>query len=610
MSVLESSSATKRDARQYLQTFGKGKPKAPSSPKTAASLEGQRPANAYVLEHGTQAVSDSPKFIQGTPVVDVAALEAIPHVAIIKFREPQSVDDLTLKGVAKTLAQLRALGLPSVVVVDCELDPHKQPNWRALIDEQANRIASAIDAYGEPWTRIVDTALSTNPQETLNGSLYTPSALIVGNGKLLLNSLRAGSAVVIPSYASSAETQQMKFADTNEVVLSLTRYLSGLQFSPQTNRHDAPSEAIVQPSKKAHIDRVIVLDPLGGIPAKHRSNNAHVFLNLEDEFVEAKADLDTMAFNSDPNTANFVKQKYTENLELAKKTLAILPSTSSALMTTPIEAANLASRVDDGFDGRITGFVGTVGTRRTHNPLIHNLLTDRPAHSSSLPLGRIKPIARGSDVAGPTMSTTTLAKRGMPVTIFPDPRKTPWVPPAPGQPRLKLTDRCIDLPRLVHLIDDSFNRKLDVQHYLDRVNGNLAGIIIAGEYEGGAILTWEKPPELDEETAYRTGRLVPYLDKFAVLKKSQGAGGVADIVFNAMVHDCFPGGVCWRSRKNNPVNKWYFERSRGTWKLGETDWAMFWTTPNVTIGDERIRDYEQVCRNIAPSWADKKHIVD
>lgn len=540
----------------------------------------------------------------------MAALEAIPHVAIIKFREPQSADDATLKGVAKTLAQLRALGLPSVVVVDCEIDPDKQPKWRALIDEQANRIASAIDAYGEPWTRIVDTALSTNPQEARIDSPYTPNAVMVGNGKLLLNALRAGSAVVIPSYVSSAETQQTKFANSNEVVLSLTRFLSGMQFSQRGDAQDTTTEDLVQPVKLAHIDRVIVLDPLGGIPAKHRRNNAHVFLNLEDEFAEAKADLDSMTFSSDTNATQFAKQKYTENLELARKTLAILPSTSSALMTTPTEAANLASRVEEGFDGRITGFVGTVGTRRTHNPLIHNLLTDRPAHSSSLPLGRIKPIARGSDVAGPTMSTTTLAKRGMPVTIFPDPRKTPWVPAGPGQSRLKLTDRCIDLPRLVHLIDDSFDRKLDVQHYLDRVNENLAGIIIAGEYEGGAILTWEKPADLDEETAYKTGRLVPYLDKFAVLKKSQGAGGVADIVFNAMVHDCFPGGVCWRSRKNNPVNKWYFERSRGTWKLGGTDWAMFWTTPNVTVGDEKIRDYEQVCRNIAPSWADKKHIVD
>ena len=104
--------------------------------------------------------------------------------------------------------------------------------------------------------------------------------------------------------------------------------------------------------------------------------------------------------------------------------------------------------------------------------------------------------------------------------------------------------------------------------------------------------------------------MVPYLDKFAVLKRSQGAGGVADIVFNAMVRSCFPNGVCWRSRKDNPVNKWYFERSRGTWKLSDSNWAMFWTTPGLPEDEGRFRDYEAVCRTIQPSWADKKSVVD
>jgi len=156
------------------------------------------------------------------------------------------------------------------------------------------------------------------------------------------------------------------------------------------------------------------------------------------------------------------------------------------------------------------------------------------------------------------------------------------------------------------LINDSFGRKLDVEHYLNRVQDSLAGIIIAGEYEGGAILTWERPFGMDEETAYAEGRLVPYLDKFAVLRKSQGAGGVADIVFNAMVRDCFPGGVCWRSRKDNPVNKWYFERSRGVRKLPDSNWAMFWTSEQAALNERLMKDYEDVCRNVVPSWADNK----
>jgi amino-acid N-acetyltransferase len=85
---------------------------------------------------------------------------------------------------------------------------------------------------------------------------------------------------------------------------------------------------------------------------------------------------------------------------------------------------------------------------------------------------------------------------------------------------------------------------------------------------------------------------------------------VADIVFNAMVRSCFPNGVCWRSRKNNPVNKWYFERSLGTWKLSDTNWTMFWTTPGLVEDSQKFRDYEAVCRSIQPSWADDTGVVD
>ena len=86
---------------------------------------------------------------------------------------------------------------------------------------------------------------------------------------------------------------------------------------------------------------------------------------------------------------------------------------------------------------------------------------------------------------------------------------------------------------------------------------------------------------------------------------------MADIVFNAMVRGCFPNGVCWRSRRDNPVNKWYFERARGTWKIPDTNWTMFWTTEGVEVGGgQRFMDYEAVCRGVEPSWADKKRVAD
>lgn len=616
VSVLESSSATKRDAKQYLQTFGPTVTKGAqfASSKPVASGSAAESINVDPLTNGARAISETPRFVQGSLTSKRAVADAMPHVAVIKFRLPQDVGDATLKGVAKTLAQLRALGLLSVIVLDCETG-HDKKLWSRQLNQQTFRLAGAIDEYGEPWTTIVGSALSKRENTPHPfGSSLAAGGVYVDNGGTLLTPLLKGSVVIVPPIVQQVDATKSEPVDANEAVLCITRYLSGLQFASSSPDGPAQTDDAVVPAKKAFVDRVIILDPLGGIPAKNRWNNAHVFLNLEDEFESAKAHLKAMKNTvtaPSSGTSDATNEAHLANIDLAKRTLAILPSSSSALITTPREAANLHPQIDDGKGENPLGFVGTVGTRRSHNPLIHNLLTDRPSHSSSLPLGRIKPILRTIDPAlNPVMSPTTLAKRGMPVTIYPDPGPTGWSPPQPDGPRLKLTDTCVDLPRLVHLINDSFNRRLDVQDYLARVDKSLAGIIVAGEYEGGAILTWERPYGLDEKTAYESGRLVPYLDKFAVLKKSQGAGGVADIVFNAMVRSCFPEGVCWRSRKNNPVNKWYFERSRGTMKLLESDWSMFWTTPGVMLRDERFTDYEDVCRNIQPSWADNKHIVD
>jgi amino-acid N-acetyltransferase len=179
---------------------------------------------------------------------------------------------------------------------------------------------------------------------------------------------------------------------------------------------------------------------------------------------------------------------------------------------------------------------------------------------------------------------------------------------------------------LVELIEDSFRRKLDAHHYLDRIRGRVAGLIIAGDYEGGAICTWETPPNLKTTPPPDSPLWVPYLDKFAVLTSSQGSGGVADIVWGALTRTCFPNGLVWRSRTSNPVNKWYFERAVGMWNLPDGEWTMFWTTEGVVeewakrleeskafakeaVGEQdmtRWDAYFGVCSGVPPSWADNK----
>ncbi|KAL2169273.1 hypothetical protein VTG60DRAFT_6276 [Thermothelomyces hinnuleus] len=600
ISVLESS-ATRRDAKAYLQTFG-------SSPGSGPR---KTPAFTAVLHDGLRGQDDAARFVQGPVRVSVADTAEVPHIAIVKLRDPQAWDDALLNGVCKTLTQLRDLGLRSVIVLDCDPGLSNGPQLQQIIAEQTGRIITAIGRYGSPGAQSVSSAVWKTDGTLQKLSSVCTTTLFVGFGESLSTPLRHGHIVVVPPHALCEETLTYTAADANELIFALTRFFSGLQFDKQaTTEGKTEDRSNTSHVRKALVDRIIVIDPLGGIPASGRGDGARVFVNLEEEFDKLRTALAPENQPSQPTSIAGLpvdpRAKHVANLELVKKTLAILPSTASAVITSPAEAADRRAAPRQMAEASVGQFAGEVKTRRWQNPLIHNLITDRPIYSASLPIGRVKPVGRSAEITLTRMPTTTLVKKGLPVTIFPDPRSGPWTPPKPGAPRLRLTDTCVSLPRLVHLINDSFGRKLDVEHYLRRVQDSLAGIIIAGEYEGGAILTWERPFGMDEETAYRTGRLVPYLDKFAVLKKSQGAGGVADIVFNAMVRDCFPHGVCWRSRKDNPVNKWYFERSCGVRKLPESNWAMFWTTPEAATSEQLLRDYEDVCRNVVPSWEDTK----
>ncbi len=599
ISVLESSSTT-RDAKNYLQTIGASLRPEPDQP----------PAFTTVLQDESRFGDQVgiPRLVQGPVPISANRANALPHVAIVKLRDPQAWDDSLLNGVAKTLTHLWSLGLRSVIVPECDSDDIGSAAWQRLVSQQTSRIINAIGQHDSPGAELVSSAVRKTSRQAQTVSSIGSTDLSIGFGEAVTSPLAHGHILVVPPRVFCDSTLAYSAASADDIVIALTKFFSGLQFDKTaTSVTDAISAN--RPARKAVVDRIIVIDPYGGTPSSTQKDGARVFVNLEEEFDKLQAALATHE-QTGPLTAAAgvpnVKPRHAENLKLARDALAMLPSTASALITSPGEAANsrsLPTPVDDSVVGQ---FPGEVKTRRWKNPLIHNLLTDKPIFSASLPIGRIISTARGIEPAPSQMPTTTLAKKGLPVTIFPNTDAGPWLPPKPGAPRLRLTDRCIDLPRLVHLINDSFNRKLDVDHYLRRVEDGLAGIIIAGEYAGGAILTWERPFGMDEETAYREGRLVPYLDKFAVLKKHQGAGGVADIVFNAMLRDCFPNGVCWRSRKNNPVNKWYCERSRGAWKLPESNWTMFWTTPEATTNRALMADYEDVCRNVVPSWEDLK----
>ena len=532
------------------------------------------------------------------------------HVALIKLRAPQILRDSIIEGLVRTISQLIRLGLSCIIVVDAQTErvtpglPSYALSIKRVVTQQTERVVSALEKTQSIKARRLDDLLGHVAAHIEHSSTVKVRGTVeVQHPQLLWRSLNTGIVPVLSPLAFTCDTQRAVNVNPDDVMLAIVRELSGVRQPPTAAPENGPSSSLAQPPSGIDVasvlDRIIILDPVGAMPSSKRTDHTHIFLNLEQEYEGAREDvLHNMASRTHV-------QQHLDNLDLLRNTLALLPPSSSALLTTPWEAATPT------LDETPSDTLG-VQTRRPKNPLIFNLLTDKPLVSSSLPTARMsRGVPAECNHSPPTSLNATFAKRGMPLTMIPDPRKEPWQRPIPGAYHMNLDDPRLDFPRLLNLIEDSFSRPLDVHHYLDRIRNRIAGVIVAGEYEGGAVLTWELPPGVPNDGSEGSrARMVPYLDKFAVLKRSQGAGGVADIVFSAMVRSCFPNGVCWRSRRDNPVNKWYFERSAGTLKIPESSWTMFWTDKDLQHDSQQWRDYEAVCRTVVPSWADNQHKLD
>ncbi|EMC93355.1 hypothetical protein BAUCODRAFT_76280 [Baudoinia panamericana UAMH 10762] len=594
MDVL-SANATKRDAKQYLSRFKRvktphtGKTEGANSSVEEPSILRRQQAsldrlgvNLGGLYAPARAIAETPVFersekLRQNTVPNQQAL----HVAIVCLRAPQTLSDPVLDGVATTLSQLVKLDTRIVLVLELGSEGTYMGarEQRKTLAAQAERLLAAIKKHSREASRFVTGALETT--EKGSTKLVLP--------QLIMEPLKRGVIPIVPGLAHTPSGQLTK-VDVADVMAALTEGIAGGKGAGHTEGRQADTEA--------SIDRIILLDAAGGVPSKVRSDNAHVFINLEQEYNDIQKELADYETWADGISSPNMYDQHKANLRMLKRCLAMLPSASSALIISPHEAA-ASSQATDAAEAAIGA-----GTRRQKNTLIHNLLTNKPMVSSSLPTARLTTTAGIAGEGAPAAPTAaTLVKTGMPVAIIPAAdRVDGWTAPPHGHSSFELDrDPRVDFPRLVHLIEDSFRRRLNVKHYIDRVRQRTAGLIVAGEYEGGAIFTWERPP------ASSTGqRLVPYLDKFAVLQTSQGSSGVADILFQSMVRTCFPNGVCWRSRDNNPVNKWYFERAAGSWKIPGSGWTMFWTGEGVVDDKQRWQDYVGVCKSVVPSWADGK----
>lgn len=593
--------ATKRDAKQYLARFRPPKHVQNERTKLSETHEARNArhrndqerldrigVNLGELYAPARAIADAPQFVQpGVGREASATSQQRVHVALVCLRAPETLDDATLDGVALTLAQLVKLDMRILMVLDCNNQYASADsagsvrNVRKAFAEQGERVVKALARHSAAGGRLVTGAFEPDEDTKHLNSQKT----LVSLPSLLLEPLKRSIIPIVPTLAYT-QTGQLVSASASSVMPALSTMLSGLP---------GKSDSKAAGSIETTLDRIIVLDTAGGIPSKARGGGAHVFINLEQEYDDIENELEDCA--RDEQRLAGLQSNHYSNLSMLKQCLAVLPSASSALIITPEEAASSSQIATS--DEETPG----TGTRRQKNTLIHNLLTNKPTVSSSLPVARLPSPHEPEKSTSATPRRATVVKRGMPLTIIPSPHSSQgWSLPEAGTTSLTLEDDPqVDFPRLLHLIEDSFRRKLAVRHYLDRIHGRVAGLIVAGSYAGAAILTYEVPPGADPSNA---SRLVPYLDKFAVLSSAQGDSGVADILFQAMVRSCFPRGVCWRSRKDNPVNKWYFERAVGTWKIPGSNWSMFWTGDGVVEERERWEDYVGVCKGVEGSWMD------
>lgn len=288
--------------------------------------------------------------------------------------------------------------------------------------------------------------------------------------------------------------------------------------------------------------RLMVINREGGIPSHARGGNPHLAINLASEYSHI---LHSFIWDRTHPTG-------LANLQMVHDCLSYMPHTSS----------------------------GIVVSHRSPRSLIANLITNKAAHSPSLPHSLL---ASRKDVR----HTPTIIRPGLPINVIEDFSR-------------------VDLSKLTALLESSFGRKLDQKAYYERLRNKCEFVIVTGDYQGAAIVTRESAPEdgPDDEP-------IAYLDKFAVLPQLQGSGTVDFLwgalrdevqglgLLDALNDNGGKGGfgkgrdLVWKSRGDNPVNRWYYERSNGFIKVDTTptelrstkteeelqrgrNWVMFW----------------------------------
>jgi amino-acid N-acetyltransferase len=556
-----------RDAKSYLSSFGL---RLSEKPTKIASLDVIDPLAKPSDEH---------KLATASTLTHPIAASILDHVhkrtALVKMQGPFT--DQQLSSISRGMVYLGKLGLVSVVVIEDDEIVRGGEGERSVMVEQTLRVASMLELQGAKARPVLDAVVRLGPkpgdsdEELAHRDFLPPEAHTQPSDLVTLRSaLRAGEIPVLPPFALDSFLRSVRVC-ANDVIGALAR---GMVEAAQLDRERAnlKTEDNLTTPHAHEIDltplRLMIINREGGVPSYARFGYPHLLINLTSEHSHICSTYHPPWHHSHPTSLS--------NLELARTCLAYMPPTSSAVMV----------------------------SHRSPSSLIANLITNKPALSSSLPHA----LLQGNRKLTP--HTPTLIRRGLPIRVVNSIEE-------------------VDKAKLTTLLEQSFGRVLDEEPFYRRLQRDLDFIIVAGDYAGAAIVTNEPCPD-------PSAGPVSYLDKFAVSPSHQGDGTV-DFLWVALHDESYglgepfsinPNGgkegqgigrdLVWRSRSNNPINKWYFERSSGHFRMG--DWILFWCDAEKRLKAEgemrgsnglsfiekwengRLSAWTEVAPKIPPSW--------
>ena len=542
-----------RDSKSYLSSFAPDAPQTPAltiDPSFSAlpeSVTSDGTDTADTTDTPVPARASTPGKPLPNQLVTALLNPRVRRTALVKIQGPFT--DIQLNAIAKGMANLQKLGLVSVIVVDRDDIPATEPNdhiaaqrQRTLMLRDVERMVSFLNRHRAPARPILATVARMADGEAG-----------VGEGEVFVEqegldhvrrAVGEGEIPVLLPVALDTNCRSRRVG-ANPVLASLAEIMRSATSS------SAPASS-GRPNRPFNLTpmRLLVINREGGIPSYARSGMPHLSINLSSEFAFIRDTFQPRWRSTHPTALS--------NLALAKACLEHMPREASALIV----------------------------SHRSPAALIGNLITNKPAHSASLPHALL---AQSENRI--TRDTPTLIRRGSPVKIH----------RSIGE---------VDKAKLQALLEKSFRRKLDAERFWRRLESDLDFVIVIGDYAGAAVCTLEGRSQSHPEG-------ICYLDKFAVLPSHQGDGTV-DFLWVALRDETYGLGLLdaanpsegslsgvgrgrdlvWRSRADNPVNKWYYERSNGFLYLPpdelvseevvvskKSGWKMFWCD-----AEERIRE--------------------